>query len=135
MQTWWMRGDKVKARAYADTARVAFEEQLKGAPDDPQLHVLYGLALAYMGKKAEAIAAGEKSIALMPLSKDASTGAYDQHQLARIYIMVGELEKALDQIEPLLKIPYLLSPGWLKIDPAFAPLKGNPRFERLVAGK
>ena len=135
MQTWWMRGDKAKARAYADSARVALEAQLASAPDDPQLHVLYGLALAYMGRKAEAIAAGEKSLALMPISKDASNGAYDQHQLARIYIMVGEPEKALDQLEPLLKVPYNLSPGWLRIDPAFAPLKGNPRFERMLAGK
>jgi serine/threonine-protein kinase len=135
MQTWWMRGDKARARAYADSARVAFEEQLKAAPDDPQLHVLYGLALAYMGRKAEAIAAGEKSLALMPISKDATNGAYDQHQLVRIYIMVGEPEKALDRLEPLLKVPYVLAPGWLRIDPAFAPLKGNPRFDRLAAGQ
>ena len=62
-------------------------------------------------------------------------GPYLQHQLARIYLLVGEPEKALDQLEPLLKIPYYLSPGWLKIDPNFAPLRGNPRFERLVEGK
>jgi serine/threonine-protein kinase len=134
MQTWWMRGDKAKARAYADSARVAFESQLKVAPDDPQLHALYGLALAYLGRKAEAIAEGEKSLALMPISKDATNGAYDQHQLVRIYIMVGEPERALDQLEPLLKVPYMLSPGWLRIDPAFLPLKGNPRFERLIKG-
>jgi serine/threonine protein kinase/TolB-like protein/tetratricopeptide (TPR) repeat protein len=134
MQVWWLRGDKAKARAYADSARAAFEVQLKAAPDDPQLHALYGLALAYMGKKAEGIAEGEKSLALMPISKDASNGAYDQHQLVRIYILVGEPEKALDQLEPLLKVPYMLSPGWLRIDPAFAPLKGNPRFERLLKG-
>jgi serine/threonine-protein kinase len=134
MQTWWMRGDKVKARAYADSARAALESQLKVAPDDPQLHVLYGLALAYMGRKAEAIAAGERSLAIMPISKDANNGAYDQHQLARIYIMIGEPEKAMDQLEPLLKVPYILSPGWLRIDPAFAPLKGNARFERLLKG-
>ena len=66
--------------------------------------------------------------------RDAYLGPYIQHQLARIYLLVGEPEKALDQLEPLLKIPYNLSPGWLKIDPNFAPLRGNPRFERLVNG-
>jgi hypothetical protein len=55
-------------------------------------------------------------------------------ELARIYILVGETEKALDALEPLLRIPYYLSPGWLKIDPTFNPLRGKPRFERLIAG-
>jgi len=55
-------------------------------------------------------------------------------KLARIYPLVGEPERALDRLEPLLKIPYYLSPGWLRIDPTFAPLQGNPRFERLVRG-
>jgi serine/threonine-protein kinase len=134
MQTWWQRGDKEKARAYADTARMAFEDQLKAAPDDAQLHVLYGLALAYMGRKDQAIAEGERGVALLPVSQDAVSATYYQHQLARIYIMVGEPDKALDRLEPLLRLPYFLSPGWLKIDPTFDPLRGNPRFERLVAG-
>ena len=73
-------------------------------------------------------------MALLPVSRDAYFGAYLQHQLVRIYLLVGEPEKALDQLESLLKIPYYLSPGWLKIDPTFAPLRGNPRFERLVNG-
>jgi hypothetical protein len=55
--------------------------------------------------------------------------------LARIYLLAGKPEKALDQLEPLLKIAYYLSPGRLWIDPNFAPLKGHPRFERLVAAK
>ncbi|MGH7519011.1 MAG: hypothetical protein ACREOC_16360 [Gemmatimonadales bacterium] len=48
--------------------------------------------------------------------------------------MASEPDKALDQLEPLLRIPYNLSPGLLRIDPTFAPLKGNPRFEKLAAG-
>ena len=63
------------------------------------------------------------------------SGPYYPLQLARIYLLVGEPEKAFDQLEPLLRMPYYLSPGWLRIDPTFTPLKGNPRFERLVAGK
>jgi hypothetical protein len=39
-----------------------------------------------------------------------------------------------DQLEPLLKIPYYLSPGWLKIDPTFDPLPKHPRFQKLVEG-
>jgi TolB-like protein/tRNA A-37 threonylcarbamoyl transferase component Bud32/predicted Zn-dependent protease len=133
MQILWMRGDQARARAYADSARVAFEAQLANTPEDPQLHVLHGLTLAYLGRKAEAVAEGERGTALMSLSKDAVGGAYSQHQLARIYVLVGEPDKALDQLEQLLKVPYYLAPGWLRIDPAFASLKGNPRFEKLIA--
>ena len=133
-QTYDLRGEKALARAYADTAQLEFADQLKGTPDDGQLDALRGLALAYLGRKADAIAEGRRGVALIPVSRDAQSGPYIQHQLARIYILLGEPEQALDQLEPLLRIPYHLSPGWLRIDPTFAPLKGNPRFEKLIAG-
>ena len=96
---------------------------MRASPDDAQLHVLYGLALAYLGKKTEAIREGERGVTLLPLEKDGFNAPYIQHQLVRIYILVGEPEKALDRLEPLLKIPYNLSPAWLKIDPSFDPLR------------
>ena len=108
---------------------------MREAPDDAQRKVLAGLQLAYLGRKEEAIALGLRGTALAPLSQDKINGPYYQHQLARIYLMVGEPDKALDQLEPLLKTPYYLSPGWLRIDPTFAPLKSHPRFERLSTAK
>jgi TolB-like protein len=133
-QVYHQRGDAARARVYADSARLALEAQLRETPGDAQRQTLRGLALAYLGRKGEAIAAGEGGAALVPISRDAQYGPYLQHQLARIYLLVGEHEKALDRLEPLLKIPYYLSPGWLRIDPDFAALKANPRFERLIAG-
>ena len=47
-------------------------------------------------------------------------------------MLVGEPEMALDKLEPLLKIPYFVSPGWLRIDSNFDPLRKNPRFKKLV---
>ena len=134
VQAYAMKGDAANVRTHAEEARKAFEEQLRAAPNDASRHAYLGLALAYLGRKEEAIREGERGAALDPVSKDASLGPYYQHQLARIYILVGEPEKALDQLEPLLKIPYFLSPGWLKIDPNFDPLRKNPRFQKLVAG-
>ena len=133
VQAYALKGDAVNVRTYAEEARKAFEEQLRAAPKDAQLHVELGLALAYLGRKEEAIREGERGVALDPVSKDAYTGPYFQHQLVRIYMLVGELEKALDQLEPLLKIPYFLSPGRLKVDPNFDPLRKNPRFQKLIA--
>ncbi len=133
-QAYALKGDAANLRTYAEEARKAFEEQLRAAPNDAQRHVFLGLALAYLGRKEEAMREGKRGVALNPVSKDARNGPYMQHQLARIYMLVVEPEKALDQLEPLLRIPYFLSPGWLKVDPNFDPLRKNPRFQKLVAG-
>jgi eukaryotic-like serine/threonine-protein kinase len=133
-QAYGYRGDQARARAYADSGRIGYEAQLRDAPDDAQLRLLHGLTLAYLGRKAEAIQEGERGLALLPIGKDAYSGAYIQHLLARIYILTGEHEKAIDQLESLLRIPYFLSVGWLRIDPTFDPLRKHPRFARLLAG-
>jgi tetratricopeptide (TPR) repeat protein len=130
--TYALRGDTARARAYGDSASIAGAAYLREAPDNAQLRVLQGVALAYAGRKAEAIREGLRGMELSPVSRHAYRGAYVQHQLARIYLLVGEPERALDQLEPLLRMPYVLSPGWLKVDPTFDPVRSNPRFKRLL---
>jgi TolB-like protein/Flp pilus assembly protein TadD len=132
-QIYALRSDAARARIYADSALTAYDEQLRESPDDAQLHVLRGLALAYLGRKAEAIAEGERGVVLSA-SRRIQIGFYCEHQLARIYIITGEPEKAIDSIERLMKEGYWLSPGLLRIDPNFAPLRDNPRFQQLAKG-
>ncbi|HEX5963294.1 MAG TPA: protein kinase [Gemmatimonadales bacterium] len=126
------RGDRRRAAIYADSARLAFEAQIRAAPDDGQRRVLLGLALAYLGRKTDAVREGRRGVELMPISRDGYLGPYIQLQLVRIYILGGEPEQALDQLEPLLRVPFYLSPGWLRIDPTFDPLRNNPRFRKLI---
>ncbi len=132
-QVYAWRGDTRRARAYADTAVRASGKVLADNPDDAQRRVLLGLAHAYAGRKKEAIREGERGVSLLPISKDAYTGTYFQHQLVRIYILTGEPQKAMDLLEPLLDIPYYLSPGWLRVDPTFDSLRTLPRFQQLMA--
>jgi tetratricopeptide (TPR) repeat protein len=115
-----------------DSARIALEQQLRANPGDPQRTALLGVALAYLGRRDDAIRLGEQAMNALPLTKDAVLGSYLQHQVARSYILLGEPDKSLDLLEPLLKIPYFLSPGWLKIDPTFDPIRQHPRFQRLA---
>lgn len=128
-----LKGDEASSRTYAEEARKALEEQLRSRPQDGLTHASLGLALAYLGRKDNAVRAGLRAVELAPLARDAFLGAYCRHLLARIYTTVGEHEKAIDELGRLLKIPYFLSPQWLAIDPNFDPLRGNSRFQRLVA--
>ena len=129
-----LRGDAARARVFGDSARIELDRRLQAIPDDNYLLALRGLANALAGRREDALRDGERSVALLPLTKDGVSGAYNQHLLARTYTVLGEQEKAVDQLRQLLAVPYFISRDWLRIDGSFASLRGHPGFERLVAG-
>jgi len=133
-EVWDLKGDRVRARAYGDSAVMEGEARVR-ASDDPYVRALYSMALAYAGRTAEAAKSIEQTLARQSTKNDGYSGAYNEHYAARIFLRAGQPERALDILEHLLQIPYHLSPGWLRIDPEWKPLHGNPRFERLIAGK
>jgi TolB-like protein/Tfp pilus assembly protein PilF len=150
-QTYWLRGEHGKARASAEAERIWLVEALRssrnfqlGNDSSGVAHVLVGLglSLAYLGRKTEALREFHRGLELLPIVMTASPELRldgfvvpdFQYKRARIHILLGEPDMALDQLQLLLKSPHYLSPGWLEVDPTFGPLRENPRFQGLVGG-
>ncbi|HMU61160.1 MAG TPA: protein kinase [Gemmatimonadales bacterium] len=127
------QGNMTAARAYADSALPKTKLLLDASPNDGQTQAFYGLMLAYAGRKSEALAVADRVVTLDETNQ--SNLSYDQLLLVRLYLAVGEHEKALDMIGKVLMENFYITPAWLRIDPTFDPLRGNPRFEKMVKGQ
>jgi len=127
-----LMGKKQKERGFYESARLFLENKVKEHPDDSRLHSSLGIVYAGLGLKEKAIQEAIKATELLPISKEFWRGPYRVKDLAQVYVMVGEYDKALDNIEYLLSIPGELSIPLLKIDPVWAPLDSHPRFQKLL---
>jgi tetratricopeptide (TPR) repeat protein len=131
-----LRGNPESATAYYDSARIFSELALRSESQPqsmPYHHINLGAAYAGLGRKEEAIREGERAVEMLPVEKDAIDGATVKTWLAEIYVRVGEHEAAVDELEILLSTPGpLLTVPLLRLDPLWDPLRGNPRFQRLL---
>jgi serine/threonine-protein kinase len=91
------------------------------------------MADAALGNKEEAIREGRRAIELMPISKNAIEGPLLIQYLALIYAWTGEKDLALEQLSVAARMPGHLSYGQLRLHPYWDPLRGDPRFEKIVA--
>jgi len=129
------RGETARATAYADTLRAEALAAIQRGEATYAVYDYLALANAYLGRAREAIAAGEQAQRILPRSKDALFGVEPYVTLAQVYTVLGNADAAAAQLEQALVVPSYLSPARLRADPLWAPLKGNPRFQRLIAAK
>ena len=128
----FMNNKKLAEDHYKSAIKI-LSEKIKQNPDDSRLYSSIGICYAGLGKKEEAIQNGKRGYELLPISREAWRGSFRLVDLAQIYTMVGEQELALDAIEELLNKPMdALSLSYLKFDPTWKPLRGNPRFKKLI---
>ena len=126
------KGDVATAQAAFLAAHAELERTVSEQPGYAPALCVLGLIDAALGRKDEAIREGRHAIELLPITKDSIDGAELVKYMGVIYAWCGEKDLAIEQIEATLKIPSTLSYGNLKLHPAWDPLRGDPRFEKIV---
>jgi non-specific serine/threonine protein kinase len=127
--------DTVRSHASFDSARVFLESETKKRPDDFRLHQSLGIVYAGLGRTEEAVRESKLAVEQLPISLDAMDGVNLLISLARVYVMVGEYDAALDKLEYLISLhaPKSITAPILRLDPIYDPLRSNPRFQKLLA--
>jgi tetratricopeptide (TPR) repeat protein len=118
--------------AHYDSARVILEKLVLAEPDDAWNHSELGLTYAGLGGKQEAIREGELAVELEPVAESAMEGSGLELNLADIYVMVGEYDRAIEKLDYLLSIPSEVSVPSLRIWPEYDPLRNHPRFQEML---
>ena len=127
------QGDLAKARVAFTAARKEVENIVEKQADFAAALSLLGMIDAGLDRKDEALREGLRGCELLPVSKDAVDGADLAINLAQIYAWTGEKDRAIEQIAAVQRVPNSLSYGLLKLHPYWDPLRGDPRFEKIVA--
>jgi TolB-like protein/Flp pilus assembly protein TadD len=130
-----LQGRAEPARAYYDSLAAAVRARLDSLPDDALLHATLGLAEAYRGRREPALAEADRAMQLLPISKDAFFGMLVLTDAAEIRTAAGQADSAVALLRQALPLPSDISVPALKADLRWAPLRGTPAFERLVAGQ
>ena len=127
---------EAKAHAAFSKARAEQEKLVQAQPEYRNPLCVLGLIDAALGNKEAALEEGRRAIELLPLEKDSVNGSRMIQYFAVTAAWTGEKDLALQQLEIGVRAPAasaLVSYGGLKLLPFWDPLRGDPRFERIVA--
>src|SRR5437773_3585230 len=125
--------DETKARAAFAAARTKQEKLVQEQPNYGPVLCVLGLIDAGLGRKEEALREGRRAVDLLPVTKDSINGAHMIEYYAMIAAWVGEKDLACEQLAKVVQMPGTISYGQLKLLPFWDPLRGDPRFDKIVA--
>jgi TolB-like protein/Tfp pilus assembly protein PilF len=128
-----MTKDEAKARAAFAAARTQQEKVVQAQPNYAPAVCVLGVIDAGLGRKEDALREGRRAIELMPVEKESLKGAHMIEYFAIIAAWVGDNDLACEQLAIATRLPGTLSYGQLKLLPYWDPLRGDPRFEKIVA--
>ncbi len=131
-----MANDEHKAQLAFTAARVEQEKTIQAQPDYGPPWCVLGVIDAALGRKEEALHEGRRALELLPVKKDPINGILMMKYFAVIAAWVGEKDLACDKLATAVRYPDSglgLSYGDLKLMPWWDPLRGDPRFEKIVA--
>jgi TolB-like protein/Tfp pilus assembly protein PilF len=128
-----MAKDEDKAQLAFMTARAEQDKVVQAQPDYGPSLVVLGLIDASLGRKEEALREGRRAVELLPVEKDAINGPLMIEYLAIIAAWIGDNDLACEQLATAIRYPGSLGYGQLKLLPFWDPLRGDPRFEKIVA--
>jgi len=128
-----MTKDGAKARAAFTAARAEQQRRVDSQPDYGPAICVLAVMDAALGRKEEALREGQRAIDLLPMEKDSINGAHMIEFFAITAAWVGEKDLACDKLAAALRLPGTLSYGQLKLLPFWDPLRGDPRFEKIIA--
>ena len=128
-----MTNDDTSARAAFTAARAEQEKIVQAQPNFGPPWCVLGLIDAALGRKEEALREGRHAVELLPVEKEAVRGPAMIKYLAMIAAWVGDKDLACQQLAKIIHPPSPLSYGQLKLLPFWDPLRGDPRFEKIVA--
>ncbi|MGZ5003581.1 MAG: tetratricopeptide repeat protein [Chthoniobacterales bacterium] len=126
------KGDSARATAAFSAARTILEQRLAVKPEDARTLAVLAQVDAGLGRKELAIQEAQHAVDLMPVSKDVYDGALVLEGLAQVYTWANEPDRAIELLQKLVAMPSYVNYARLKLHPMWNPLRGDPRFEKIV---
>jgi hypothetical protein len=126
-------GDVPAGRSLLQELLPELQSQLEKEPENSALWGAFGETEAILGNREQALIAAAKVASLVPEARDAVDGPVRSESRAKILAWVGDKDQALSELARLMRTPYGTNVYEERVDPAWTPLRGDPRFEAILS--